>query len=96
MLALVYSTIRTARTRASGENLFVVLLVIAPSSQELGPSTKPARVRPEIALWTLYPTRRLLSARVSAFLDFLREAFPHGMPDELAAYVGRSAPQGSN
>jgi DNA-binding transcriptional LysR family regulator len=43
---------------------------------------------PDIALWTLYPTRRLLSARVSAFLDFLREAFPQGTPDELAAYVG--------
>jgi DNA-binding transcriptional LysR family regulator len=44
---------------------------------------------PEIALWTLYPTRRLLSARVSAFLDHLKEAFPKGTPDELAAYVGR-------
>ncbi len=44
---------------------------------------------PDIALWTLYPTRRLLSARVSAFLDHLKEAFPRGTPDELAAYVGR-------
>ena len=44
---------------------------------------------PEISLWTLYPTRRLLSARVSAFLDHLREAFPKGTPDELAAYVGK-------
>ncbi|MEP4166162.1 LysR substrate-binding domain-containing protein [Maricaulis sp.] len=43
----------------------------------------------EISLWTLYPTRRLLSARVSAFLDHLREAFPKGTPDELAAYLGR-------
>jgi len=43
---------------------------------------------PEIALWALYPTRRLLNARVSAFLDYLREAFPRGTPDELAAYVG--------
>jgi DNA-binding transcriptional LysR family regulator len=43
---------------------------------------------PDIALWALYPTRRLLSARVSAFLDYLREAFPQGTPDELAAYVG--------
>jgi DNA-binding transcriptional LysR family regulator len=43
---------------------------------------------PEIALWTLYPTRRLLSARVSAFLDHLKEAFPKGTPDELAAYLG--------
>jgi DNA-binding transcriptional LysR family regulator len=42
---------------------------------------------PEIALWTLYPTRRLLSARVSAFLDHLKEAFPQGTPDELANYL---------
>ena len=44
---------------------------------------------PDIALWALYPSRRLLSARVSAFLDYLREAFPRGTPDELAAYVER-------
>lgn len=44
---------------------------------------------PDIALWTLYPTRRLLSARVAAFLDHLKQAFPNGTPDELAAYVGR-------
>jgi DNA-binding transcriptional LysR family regulator len=42
---------------------------------------------PDIALWTLYPTRRLLSARVSAFLDHLKQAFPNGTPDELASYV---------
>ncbi|MCI0754939.1 LysR family transcriptional regulator [Teichococcus vastitatis] len=42
-----------------------------------------------ISLWTLYPTRRLLSARVSAFLDYLHEAFPNGTPDELAAYLRR-------
>lgn len=44
---------------------------------------------PEIALWTLYPTRRLLSSRVAAFLDHLKQAFPKGTPDELAAYIGR-------
>ncbi|WP_306391893.1 LysR family transcriptional regulator [Telluria beijingensis] len=43
---------------------------------------------PEIALWALYPSRRLLSARVSAFLAYLKEAFPNGTPDELAAYIG--------
>ncbi|AKF85382.1 LysR family transcriptional regulator [Myxococcus fulvus 124B02] len=43
---------------------------------------------PDITLWTLYPSRRLLSARVSAFLDHLKEAFPEGKPDELAAYIG--------
>ena len=43
----------------------------------------------EIALWTLYPSRRLLSARVSAFLDYLKAAFPMGTPDELAAHIGK-------
>jgi len=42
---------------------------------------------PQIALWTLYPSRRLLSARVSAFLDHLKSAFPTGEPHELAAFV---------
>ncbi|HWJ72305.1 MAG TPA: LysR family transcriptional regulator [Kaistia sp.] len=42
---------------------------------------------PETALWTLYPSRRLLSARVSAFLAYLKVAFPLGAPDELAAFI---------
>jgi len=42
----------------------------------------------KIALWALYPSRRLLSARVSAFIDFLKQAFPKGTPEELAAYIG--------
>ncbi|WOH50125.1 LysR family transcriptional regulator [Bradyrhizobium sp. sBnM-33] len=42
---------------------------------------------PEIAIWTLYPSRRLLSARVSAFLDFLRQSFPSGTPEELAGFI---------
>jgi DNA-binding transcriptional LysR family regulator len=42
---------------------------------------------PDAALWTLYPSRRLLNARVSAFLDHLRGAFPKGTPDELAAFI---------
>lgn len=42
---------------------------------------------PDINLWALYPSRRLLSARVSAFLDALQQAFPTGSPHELAAYV---------
>lgn len=41
----------------------------------------------EIGLWALYPSRRLLNARVSAFLDHLKSAFPNGTPDELSAYV---------
>lgn len=42
---------------------------------------------PETSLWALYPSRRLLSARVSAFLDYLKVAFPSGNAEELAAYV---------
>ncbi|CAN5893845.1 LysR family transcriptional regulator [soil metagenome] len=42
---------------------------------------------PEIALWALYPSRRLLSARVSTFLAFLKDAFPQGSPDELASFI---------
>jgi DNA-binding transcriptional LysR family regulator len=42
---------------------------------------------PEIALWALYPSRRLLSARVSAFLAFLKAAFPLGTSEELAACI---------
>lgn len=42
---------------------------------------------PETALWALYPSRRLLSARVSAFLEYLKEYFPMGTPDELAAFL---------
>lgn len=41
----------------------------------------------DIALWLLYPSRRLLSARVSAFLDYMKDAFPVGTPDELASYI---------
>ncbi|MBW6532224.1 LysR family transcriptional regulator [Sphingomonas sp. RRHST34] len=40
-----------------------------------------------IQLWALYPTRRLLSARVAAFLDHLRAAFPTGSAEELAAFL---------
>jgi DNA-binding transcriptional LysR family regulator len=42
---------------------------------------------PEVALWALYPSRRLLSARVATFMDFLKEAFPTGSPGELAAFI---------
>jgi DNA-binding transcriptional LysR family regulator len=44
-------------------------------------------VGPEIKIWILYPSRRLLNARVSAFLDHLKEAFPTGAPEELAAFL---------
>ena len=42
----------------------------------------------DTALWVLYPSRRLLSARVTAFLAYLKEAFPLGTPEELAACIG--------
>lgn len=42
---------------------------------------------PDIVLWALYPSRRLLSARVAAFLDCLKAAFPSGTPEELASFI---------
>jgi len=44
-------------------------------------------VGPEIKIWVLYPSRRLLNARVSAFLDHLKNAFPSGASEELAAFL---------
>jgi DNA-binding transcriptional LysR family regulator len=42
---------------------------------------------PDVAIWALYPSRRLLSSRVSAFLAYLKTSFPTGTPEELAAYI---------
>jgi DNA-binding transcriptional LysR family regulator len=42
---------------------------------------------PDTTLWALYPSRRLLSARVGAFLGYLGKAFPSGQPEELAAFI---------
>ena len=50
---------------------------------------------PEIALWALYPSRRLLSVRVSAFLDHIKEAFPLGKPEELAGFIESEAGEGN-
>ncbi|OUI98581.1 MULTISPECIES: LysR family transcriptional regulator [Acetobacteraceae] len=59
-----------------------------------GPDLAAGRLRnwgdaagPETHLWALYPTRRLLSARVSAFLTYLQKSFPEGSPEELAAFL---------
>ncbi|HCQ45853.1 MAG TPA: LysR family transcriptional regulator [Achromobacter sp.] len=43
---------------------------------------------PPIEIWALYPSRRLLSSRVSALLDLLKESFPEGQAEELAAFAG--------
>jgi len=42
---------------------------------------------PPIEIWALYPSRRLLSSRVAAVLDLLKEAFPLGHARELARYA---------
>lgn len=40
-----------------------------------------------VELWALHTTRRLLSAKVSAFLAHLARSFPQGTPDELGAMI---------
>lgn len=42
---------------------------------------------PDTTLWALYPSHRLLNARVSAFLGHLRQAFPSSDPEALSAYL---------
>ncbi len=42
-----------------------------------------------VELWALYASRRLLSIRMPAFLDYLRQAFPNGTLEELAGFIGR-------
>lgn len=42
---------------------------------------------PAVELWALYPSRRLLSRRVSAFLEYLRQAFPNATSDDLAHFM---------
>jgi hypothetical protein len=44
-------TRRTTRLRTSGENLFVVLLMMAPPSQELEPPINPRRLKPSGEYW---------------------------------------------
>lgn len=39
---------RMARSRTSGENLFVVLLIMAPLSQKLEPPANPVRFRDRV------------------------------------------------
>lgn len=43
MFGFMIETSRTARARTSGENLFVVVPVIDPTSHELGSPAKPPR-----------------------------------------------------
>lgn len=39
-------------------------------------------------IWVLYSSRRLLSRKVSAFVNYLCTIFPTGSPDELGAMAG--------
>ena len=43
-----------------------------------------------VELWALYTSRRLLSLKVSAFLNHLGRAFPLGTSEELATVIGES------
>lgn len=79
--------VRDAARAAAGAALLPISLV----SQDLasGRLVRWGDIEgPEIALWALYPSRRLLSARVSAFLAYLKEVFPTGDPEELTVYLG--------
>lgn len=57
--------------------------VLGGSAGQVGPTRDSRRAS------ALYPSRRLLSARLTAFLQFLKQTVANGMPDGLAAYVGK-------
>lgn len=59
MIFLMVQNQANRHDRISGENLFVVLLIVAPPSQELEPPTIPAR-------FTIYPVMDLRTARIRA------------------------------
>ena len=60
MLAFVIQNHRTARARTSGENLLVVLLVMAPPSPELEPPINPERF-----IFKMRPLTSAISERAS-------------------------------
>ena len=71
-------TIRTARARTSGENLFVVLLVMAPLSQELEPPAIPGRFKVYLHAYTNVPEAR---AGISRYIQFFNAGRPHSSLD---------------
>src|SRR6476620_4880239 len=73
-------TIRTARARTSGENLFVVLLVMAPSSQELEPPANPGRFKTGLI--------KLLGTDGAACFVIARAGLIPGFYEELIRNVG--------
>ncbi|WP_426000840.1 hypothetical protein, partial [Caulobacter sp. DWR1-3-2b1] len=94
------TTIRTARSRTSGENLFVVLLVMASSSQELRPPANPARFNRTVNAQDVEAARQYLLRPESAqFWDIAKSktmqadliAWGKGRPDrqEMAAVFVR-------
>ena len=62
---------RTARWRTSGANLFVVLLITGPSSQELGPPAIPGRFTLDQSphLWNIPPAIDAISGLITRYPD---------------------------
>jgi hypothetical protein len=62
------NTNRTARSRTSGENLFVVLLVIFHSTQKLEPPANPERFKKPLATMTSFGGTNMIVATKSHLL----------------------------
>ncbi len=81
----------TIQKPASGSGRFGVPAVVRASG---GDGRQMGSIRAmQTPQWTriAYPSRRLLSAHVSAFLDHPKNAFPNGTPNELAAHIRNPA-----
>ena len=78
--------VRAAVRAGAGVGLLPLSMVIDDLAR--GALVRWGKVEGEAELWALYTSRRLLSPKVSAFLDHIARAFPLGTSEELAAAIG--------
>ncbi|MDD2795911.1 hypothetical protein, partial [Acidocella sp.] len=94
---LCSSTIRTARSRTSGENLLLVLFVMTPSSQELEPPANAGRFITVIGHTSDSVTRPIRVQGVLVGLDSKTKRFrfvdPNG--DDYAGPLSETFPAGA-
>lgn len=81
--------VRDAIRRGTGAGLLPLSLVIGDIAREALVSWGDAEEK-DVELWALYASRRLLSVKVTTFLDYLWSAFPTGTSEELAAVIDES------
>ncbi len=83
--------VRDAVVAGAGAGLLPVSLIGDDIAQGRLVAWGPLQA-PEVAVWILHASRRLPGAKVTAFLDYLVNAFPTGAPEEVAAFMRHGYP----